>query len=237
MAYVKHLGQFGEPAESDLSGLTEAIGTGMVAGEASKRTKIMGQQAGTQAQESNIKLQLLKSSLAKEERTIEDKNRKLATEVRKRVSLRLMGKSEAEQQMILNSDSIQALTKDLIKPFLPEAYDEKTSRIIPDRLEFFPKTEEEAREVSTRTKEAMNEIEAKRLPTLTQISAMRKNVMTEAYMMGTLETPPVQEQLANLDKIQAAAEKIFQDANPNIFTNDLSGVNSEAQPAGDWWNK
>ena len=232
---VINLGQFGEPRKSDLSGLSEAIGKGVEIGETRKRTGILKQQANTQAQESNTKMQQLKLSLSKEEQAEKTRGRALAEKAHKALSLRLMGKSESEQQIVLESDPIKAITKDLFKAYMPEIIDEKSGLPIPDRLTFIPKTPEEARDIAVKTKEAMNEIEAKRIPILTQISAMRKNVMTEAYMMGTMETPPVQEQLKYLDQIQAAAEKVFQDANPNIFTNSLGG--GAGQDVGDWWNK
>ena len=230
---VINLGQFAEPRESNLSGLAEGIRTGMQAGEERQRTKIMQQQAGTQAQESNIRSQQLKLAVAKEEQAEKTKGRALAEKAHKALSLRLMGKSDSEKQIVMESDPIKAITKDLFKPYMPEIIDEKTGFPIPARLDFIPKNADEARDIAVKTKEAMNEIEAKRLPTITQISAMRKNVMSEAYMMGTIETPPVQEQLRYLDQIQAAAEKVFQDANPNVFTNKLGGDTEGA----DWWNK
>lgn len=227
MPRVVHLGQFAEPRESDLAGFAEGIKTGMQAGESRQRTKIYKQQTDTRAQESNTRIQMLKLSIGKAEQAAKTSGRALAEKAHKALSLRLMDKSPSEQQIVLESDPIKAITKDLFKTYIPEIIDEKSGLPIPARLTFIPKNADEARDIATKTKEAMNEIEAKRIPTITQISALRKNVMSEAYMMGTMDTPPVQEQLKYLDQIQAAAEKVFQDANPNIFTNKLGGGNQD----------
>jgi len=231
---VVNLGQFGSPRPSDLSGLSEAIGTGMQAGENRKRTRIMQQEADTSTQNANLKAQQMKSDLAKEERALEEKQRNLATDTIKNVTLRAMGKSDADVKILLESEPMRELAKNLVKPVMPESVTDDGLLIL-DRVPYIPKNPEEARKIAVETKDAMNELEAGRIPTLTQISAMRKNVMTEAYMMGTMGSPAVMEQLADLDKIQAAADKVFKDANPNIFTNSLAGGTKE--DTGDWWNK
>lgn len=231
---VKHLGQFAQPRPSDLSGLSEAIGSGMQAGENRKRTRVLEQEAQTNKKLTDMKFEQMKVDVAKEERAKEEKQRKLATDTIKNVTLRAMGKSDADVKILLESEPMKALAKELVKPVMPESVT-ADGLLILDRVPYIPKTPEEARKIAEQTKEAMNAIEAKRIPTITQISAMKKNIMSEAYMMGAIDSPEVKEQLDYLSQIQAAAEKVFEDANPNVFTNSLGGGATE--DPGDWWNK
>lgn len=240
MAYVKHLGAFGEPSPSPLSGLSEAIGTGMAAGEQRQRTKIMGQQANTQAQESNLKLQSLKSELAKAERTEEDKKRKLAGDTVKRLSLRLMGKSPAEQQTILESPSIKQLGKDLIKDALPESYDTTTQRIIPERLEWFPKTEAEKLNFQRQSEELKAKLKAGQPMTMSNLITWERNVI----LAKTTMMIPDEEADKQLETInQMRNQMLSKGEGDNALTPALGGAQTPgaetpgAQDTGDWWNK
>jgi len=221
---VKHLGQFAQPRPSDLSGLAEGIKTGMEAGENRQRTKILKQQAGTQAQEANIRSQQLKLAVAKEEQAEKTKGRALAEQSHKALSLRLMGKSDAEIQMVMESDPIKAVTKDLFKVYMPEIVDEKTGYPIPARLNFIPKNAEEARKVAELAKEGMNDIEAKRLPTITKLEAMKSQIMSTAWMANKEEAPETLDQMADIDSMYEAAMKVVKDANPNVFTKGMSDI-------------
>ena len=234
MAKIINLGSPGQPRESAMSGFARTYSAVAGAKQDKARTEIMQQDATTRRKESENRTLQLSSALAKAEREEEDNNRALAVQTRKRISLRLMGKTESEQQIILDSDPIQALTKELIKPYLPEAYDEKTKRLIPDRLEYFPQTEEEARAVKLKTEAAKASLKAKQLPTLDQIAAMKSQIASSAYLTETEDSPQTKATMEALDKMEKAATDLLKDSNPNVFT---SGLGNDIEGNGQWWNK
>ncbi len=220
---VVNLGQFGSRRESRLSGVSDALAKGIELKETRRRTDILEKGAETDAKLANLKSQQLRVDLAKEERVKEEKQRALANQTRKNISLRLMGKTPSEQQIVLESEQIKEITKTLIKPVMPEAVDPDSGLLIPERLEFFPKTAEEARQVKEKAQEGMDAVAAKKVPTISSLEALRSQVLSTAWMLSKEDDPETQKQLKDIDTMYEAALRILKDANPNVFTNSLGG--------------
>jgi len=215
---VKHLGQFGPPRPSDLSGLSESIASGIQTGENSKRTKILQQQADTQTQEAGTRTQLLKSQLMKAEREEEDRQRKMALETVERLSIRLSDKSKAEEDLLLDTPPFKDLAKDLIKTYLPEAYDEKTQRIILTDMKWIPKTREEQLAFKESIENVTQKARAGQPLSSTDLVTRERSIII-SKMSGMISLEESEKQLADIHKQMDALEA--RGKSDNNFTGGL----------------
>ena len=239
MAKIVNLGSPGQPRESAMSGFASTFSAVSGARENRARTGIMQQEADVKGQEATNRTQQLKNEFLKAEREEKEKNRKLATETLDRISLILADKSPAEQQALLDSPPIQEITKQLIKPYLPESYNEETKRLIPLNMEWLPKTREE----KLKFKEDIAVVNAKvkanaPLSAGDLVTRERSVILAKTMGMISLEEAEAKLQLISeqMDKLSRLGDKVVGGGNGDLsngLKDDIAGPNVNQE----WWNK
>jgi len=236
---VKVLGQFAQPQASPTSGLSEAIGKGLEIGETKKRTNVMQQDANTREQDLVIrakdsvnKAQQLKIQLAREERDIEDRNLKRAEGIRERISTSLIGKTDAERSMIVDSDSIKELVKTGVKPYMPDAVDSNGS-LIPIDFKWVPTTEEEQLAFKEKTAAITAKIKAGAPESLSDLSFRERSIIL-AKATSMISPEEAKAQLARIAELRKKLEeKDILKHEPKDDGNALTGALGQGQSGGE----
>lgn len=229
MAYITNLGSMGTPQESTLSGLPQALATGVKLGLDIKNNRAL-EEARQQAL--TLKKQEMQTEIAKMDRSDEAKNRKLAEDTLKRISLTAMGKSPMDRELFLKSEPIVQITKHLIKKYLPENVDPQTGQLITLPLKYFPKTKEEAIQMKVDTQSAVDKLKAGEIPTVTEINSAMNNVET-IHTLGQIDDNTFAKAMKFYGSLLPAAESRIQKANPSFFQGSSEGT-SAGDKANQW---
>lgn len=229
MGYITNLGSMGTPQESALSGLPQALAAGVKLGNEIKTNRNLEQYRQDALK---MKKQSMQMELAKQERSEEDRNRKLASDTLNRISLTLMGKSPADRANFLRSEPIKEVTKHLIKKYLPENVDPTSGELIPLPLRYFPRTREEAIQMKVDSQAAIDKLKVGEIPSVTEVNAAIRNIQT-IHTFGQLDDDVYKKSMDFYGKLLQASESQIRKANPNL-SSPGSGSGSIDTQASSW---
>ena len=188
--------------------------------------------------DSATKAKLLKVELGKYEREEKAKATELAEETHIRISKMVAGKSEAEQNAILSNPTMVAIAKDMFKEHLPEVLDDKTGLIIPDPMDWVPRTEKEKIAWQESTLKLKQTIEAGAPLDLDDLEHQRK-MLSDLRFSGAIDGAEWKRKLGNLSE---QADKVLKRRSVGGAKFDLGGdddttVVEEKGNKGPWWMK
>ena len=244
MARIVNLGSPGAQRESSLSGFASTFSAVSGARENRARTGIMQQEADTRGQESSNRSTQLKADLLKVEREEQEEKRKLASETQEALSIRLAGKTQAEQDLLLDSPPFKDLAKTLFKDSLPEAYDADTQRIVILDRKWIPKTREELLAFKEDAEKVLVKVRAG-APLSSSDLVVRERSIIMSKGMGMIsqeefeaKMKDVSERMAKLDKGQDELMDRTPKVEPNDLTDALGGTDLDTGGINqEWWNQ
>lgn len=186
--------------------------------------------------DSVTKAKLLKVELGKYEREEKAKAHELAEDTHVRISKMVAGKLPEEQNAILSNPTMTAIAKDMFKEHLPEVLDDKTGLIIPDPMDWVPRTMEEKKEWQRSTLKLKQKIAANAPFDLDDIEFQRK-LFSDMRFSGAISVDEWKRKLGNLNE---KADEILKrrgagGAKLDLGGNDDTTVVEEEGSKGPWW--